>query len=205
VRRHSTHYAIFFLTLQSVISAVEQHYDRRVRQRDAIEMLADSDVGTLGPTVWADLGCGTGTFTLALADLLAPGSVIHAIDSDASALRKIPSARKSVSIMTHHGDFLKPQMWPFADLDGILMANSLHYVEDQATFLRACASRMKSRRHFLIVEYDTDAANRWVPYPVTQARLTSLFNGAGYDSVKILRSRPSLYRRAALYAAFISI
>ena len=167
-------------------------------------MLADSDVGALGPTTWADLGCGTGTFTLALADLLAPGSVIQAMDTDASALRKIPPAHKSVSITTHRGDFLKPQLWPFAELDGILMANSLHYVEDQATFIRACASRMKSSRHFLIVEYDTDAANRWVPYPVTQTRLTTLFNGAGYASIKLLRSRPSLYRRAPLYAALIS-
>jgi len=48
-----------------------------VRQRDAIEMLADSGVGALGPTTWADLGCVTGTFTLALAGLLAPGSTIH--------------------------------------------------------------------------------------------------------------------------------
>jgi len=175
-----------------------------VRQRDAIEMLADSDVGSLGPTTWADLGCGTGTFTLALASLLAPGSAIHAMDIDGSLLRKIPPAHKSVRITTHEGDFLHQQLWPFADLDGILMANSLHYVEDQATFIRACASRMKSPRHFLIVEYDTDAANRWVPYPVTQTRLTTLFNGAGYGSIKLLRSRPSLYRRAPLYAALVS-
>jgi SAM-dependent methyltransferase len=174
-----------------------------VRQRDAIEMLADSDVGSLGPTTWADLGCGTGTFTLALADLLARGSAIHAMDSDASALRNIPPAHKNVSITTHHGDFLNPQIWPFAELDGILMANSLHYVEDPATFIRACASRMKSPRHFLIVEYDTDAANRWVPYPVAQTRLSTLFNGAGYGSIKFLRSRRSLYRRAPLYAALI--
>src|SRR5262245_23233512 len=114
-------------------------------------MLADSGVGALGPTTWADLGCGTGMFTLALADLVAPGRVMHGMDGDASALRKIPPAHKSASITTHHGDFLNQRMWPFADLDGILMANSLHYVEDQATFIRGCESRMKSLRHFLIV------------------------------------------------------
>jgi hypothetical protein len=32
------------------------------------------------PTRWADLGCGSGTFTLALADLLVPGSSIEAVD-----------------------------------------------------------------------------------------------------------------------------
>jgi SAM-dependent methyltransferase len=180
-------------------------YDPLVRLRDAIELLADSNVGVLGPTTWADLGCGTGTFTLALADLLAPGSAIHAMDRDGSVLRKLPSTHKSVSITTHRGDFVNPQMWPFAGLDGILMANSLHYVEDQLTFIRACEPRMTSLRRFLIVEYDSFDASRWVPYPVPQARLTALFGAAGYGSIRMLRSRPSVYRRAALYAALISM
>jgi trans-aconitate methyltransferase len=163
------------------------HYDPAVRLRDAIEMLAGSEVGALGPTTWADLGCGTGTFTLALADLLAPGSVIHAMDRDSRALRKIPSSHKSVSITTHSGDFTH-QMWPFDNLDGILMANSLHYVNDQATFIRALEARMTSPRRFLVVEYDTHEANRWVPY----------------SSIRLLHSRPSVYRRAALYAALVT-
>jgi ubiquinone/menaquinone biosynthesis C-methylase UbiE len=179
------------------------HYDPAVRLRDAVDMLADSVVGALGPTTWADLGCGAGTFTLALANLLAPGSAIHAMDRDRWALRKIPSAHKGVSITTHLGDFTK-QTWPFANLDGILMANSLHYVQDQSTFIRGCEPRMTLPRRFLIVEYDTDDASRWVPYPVSQARLTSLFADASYSSIRMLRSRPSVYRRAALYAALVT-
>jgi SAM-dependent methyltransferase len=178
-------------------------YDPIVRLPDAIEMLAESGVRALGPTTWADLGCGNGTFTLALADLLAPGSTIHAMDRDGVALRKIPSVRNSVRITTHRGDFTN-QMWPFTNLDGILLANSLHYVEDQATFIRACEPRMRSSRRFLIVEYDTDESSRWVPYPVSQGRLTALFTDAGYSSIRLLRSRPSVYRRAALYAALVT-
>jgi ubiquinone/menaquinone biosynthesis C-methylase UbiE len=178
-------------------------YDPPVHLRDAIEMLAGSDVAALGPTKWADLGSGTGTFTLALADLLAPGSTIHAIDQDASALRKIPLEHKDVTITTHRGDFTD-RTWPFANLDGILMANSLHYVEDPAAFIRRCDPRMTLPRRFLIVEYDTDESNRWVPYPVSKKKLTSLFTDAGYSSIAMLRSRPSVYRRAALYAALIT-
>jgi hypothetical protein len=101
-----------------------------------------------------------------------------------------------VRITTHHGDFME-QPWPFTDLDGVLMANSLHYVENQAAFIRACESQMKPRRRFLIVEYDTNEANRWVPYPISQTTLTTLFGSAGYSM------RPSLYRRAPLYAVAI--
>jgi SAM-dependent methyltransferase len=177
-------------------------YDVRMLLPDAIEMLADSKVDALGPTTWADLGCGDGTFTLALATLLAAGSTIHAMDRDSSALRGIPSTHNDVRINTHRGDFTK-RTWPFADLDGILMANSLHYVADQAAFIRACEERMTSKRRFLIVEYDTNDASRWVPNPLSQARLTAMFASAGYSSVRILGSRPSIYRRASLYAAVI--
>lgn len=172
-----------------------------MRPRDATDMLAGSGIAELGPTVWADLGCGDGTFTLALAEALASGSVIHAMDLDGSALRRVPSAHNHVRIVRHRGDFTKPP-WPFADLDGILMANSLHYVEHQAAFLRACESQMKPRGRFLIVEYDTTEASRWVPYPVNHARLTALFEREGYSS-RVLRSRPSIYRRAPLYAAAV--
>lgn len=175
-----------------------------MRLRDAIDMLADSGVRALGPTRWADLGCGAGTFTLALADLLSPGSAIHAMDHDSSVLRRIPPAHKHVGITTHRGDFTRPRMWPFDGLDGILMANSLHYVEDQPAFIHACETRMTSSRRFLIVEYDADKSSCWVPYPVSQARLSSLFTTAGYSSIRVLRSRPSLYRRAALYAALVT-
>ena len=166
-------------------------------------MLAESGVDTLGPTTWADLGCGTGTFTLALADRLSPGSTIHAMDQDASVLRKIAPEHKGVNITTHRGDFTD-HTWPFANLDGVLMANSLHYVDDQVAFIGRCEARMTVPRRFLIVEYDTDESNRWVPYPVSKRKLTSLFTDAGYSSIAILRSRPSVYRRAALYAALIT-
>ena len=165
-------------------------------------MLADSGVAALGPTTWADLGCGDGMFTVALAELLTPGSAIHAMDVDGSALQRIPREHKRVHITSHLGDFTN-QAWPFDGLDGILMANSLHYVDDQETFIRSCGRRMKAAGRFLIVEYDTSHANRWVPYPMGRARLTELFERSGYSSIKLLGMRASLYRRAPLYAAAI--
>jgi trans-aconitate methyltransferase len=169
-----------------------------MRIRDAIAML-DGGVDGTGPARWADLGCGDGTFTRALAQLLPRGSVIHAVDLDSSALRRLPSEEHGVELRTHRLDFVI-DAWPFADLDGILMANSLHYVEDQAAFIRRCASHMNPPRRFLIIEYDTTTASPWVPYPVSRDRLSALFEPAGY-SIRLLSSRPSIYRRAPLYSA----
>lgn len=173
-----------------------------MRLSDAIDMLAGSGVKELGPTSWADLGCGDGTFTLALADLLAAGSTIHAMDVDRSALQAIPASHKGTPIARHHGDFVS-ETWPFTGLDGILMANSLHYVKNQAAFIRSCEPYLNGRHRFLIVEYDTNAAHRWVPYPINQTRLIELFEACGYSSIRILRKRASAFRRASLYAAAI--
>ena len=162
-----------------------------VRHRDAVEMLADSGVAGLGPTVWADLGCGDGTFTLALAELLAAGSVIHAMDRDTDALRRIPSTHREVRIETHRGDF-QTRTWPFDEVDGILMANALHYVRDQSAFIRDCAAHFRPPRRFLIVEYDTTRANPWVPYPVNRdGSRPSSHPPATRRSSSSARARPS--------------
>ena len=175
-----------------------------MRLTDAIELLSGSGIEALGPTTWADLGCGSGTFTVALAASLAPGSAIHAMDRDRLTLGQIPSAHNGVRITTHRGDFMR-HPWPFDHLDGILMANALHYVADQPAFIRACERSMTARRRFLIVEYETNQANRWVPYPVNEDRLRALFAPLGYSSIAVLNSRPSIYQRAPIYAAVIAL
>lgn len=170
---------------------------------DAIDLLGSVVLDARGPSTWADLGCGDGIFTRALAARLAAGSTIHAMDRDRAALTQIPAEHDGVYITTHRGDFTR-RPWPFADLDGVLMANSLHYVQDQTGFIRACVSSLRPGAAFLIVEYDIDGANRWVPYPVSRLQLDRVFRVAGYLHVETLASRPSLYHRGGMYAALVT-
>src|SRR5919109_898496 len=85
------------------------------------------------PGTWADLGAGEGAFTLALADLLPPGSVIYAIDKDANALRELADSyrKRDPGIETRRADF--PRELDLPPLDGVVMANSLHFVKDKAS------------------------------------------------------------------------
>jgi SAM-dependent methyltransferase len=170
---------------------------------DAVALLAPAGFDMKAPATWADLGCGTGLFTRALADLLAPGSTVHATDHDASALTRVPTARNQVRIRTHHADFVTESL-PFGELDGVLMANSLHYVEEPVRLIERLATRLRPRHRFLIVEYDTDRPNRWVPYPISRQSLGVVFASAGYESVVTLGTRPSVYQRADLYAAHVT-
>ena len=69
-----------------------------------------------GAQVWADLGCGGGTFTRALAACLPAGSHIQAVDRDASALRRIPTQLGEVAVSTLVHDFTADDL-PLAGLD----------------------------------------------------------------------------------------
>src|SRR3989475_12948095 len=103
---------------------------RKLNHADLVALIEEG-VGERGGR-WADLGAGEGAFTLALADLLGPGAHITAVDKDAGALRQITSApRKSpTTIDIVVGDFT--HQLPLTDLDGVVMANSLHFVRDKA-------------------------------------------------------------------------
>lgn len=151
---------------------------------------------------WVDLGCGSGLFTEALTRLLPADSTIQGIDTNPGFRQQtLPNGTRLIPIKA---DFEKDDP-SLNDLDGILMANSLHYVKDKAALIKKLRTYMRPGAPFLIVEYDTDRpVPRWVPYPLSFNKLSTLFETEGYTPAKKLGTRPSVYGRADLYAAFIA-
>ncbi|HSC38182.1 MAG TPA: methyltransferase domain-containing protein [Chitinophagaceae bacterium] len=169
--------------------------------KEAISLINNRLTGPNGPVRWADLGCGEGLFTLALASLLPAGSVIYGVDKN-NPLKKQTTAG-DVDIIPISADFVTDPL-PFNNLDGLLMANALHYVKDKEAFIHRVKTITTGNAMLLIVEYDTDTpVPTWVPYPVSFSSLTKLFTGAGYAAVQKLNERPSIYGRAHMYAALV--
>jgi len=54
---------------------------------EAIALIRNPILEQLRIQSWCELGCRTGTFTMALCESLASGSTIHAVDMDANDLR----------------------------------------------------------------------------------------------------------------------
>jgi SAM-dependent methyltransferase len=145
---------------------------------------------------WADLGAGDGTFTLALAQVLGAGSRIYAVERDRRALVTLGRAARDMGgVIAVEADFTGPFELPGLDgaLDGILMANALHYVRDPGPLLARLARRLSPRGRLVLVEYDRRGANRWVPFPIPIARLPELAASSGFSTPIVTATRPSAY------------
>jgi SAM-dependent methyltransferase len=146
---------------------------------------------------WADIGAGEGAFTLALADLLGPGGRIVAVDRDRRALERnagtVRDRFPAVAIETLVADFQGPLTLP--RLDGLVAANSLHFVgrNEQVTVIAALAAHLIPGGRFVVVEYDADRGNPWVPHPFSYASWERLAASAGLIDTRRIGRVPSRF------------
>jgi ubiquinone/menaquinone biosynthesis C-methylase UbiE len=153
-------------------------------------------------TTWADLGSGTGAFTLALADVLGEAAQIFSVDRERGALdeqRHAITARfPSTQVQYIVGDFTRPLDLPL--LDGILMANSLHFHRDKVSILARLKSHLKPDGRLILVEYNADSGNPWVPFPLSFPTWQKLAAQVGFRETRLLNTRPSRFLRE-IYSA----
>jgi len=168
--------------------------------RDHVRLLRDGVDG--GGRTWADLGSGEGAFTLALADLLGPAGSIYTVDRDARALqvqlRAVRGTFPNVSITPLVADFSRPLELP--PLEGIVMANSLHFEADKAGVLRLVRGYLREGGRLILVEYDTDEGNRWVPHPLSFRTWQTVAAAAEFRETRRLAAVPSRFL-GSIYSA----
>ena len=155
--------------------------------------------------VWADLGAGDGTFTLALAALLGAPSTIYAVDRDAGAVESLRRRARNAGakLIPIEADFTRDPQLPLGDneyLDGMLLANSLHFVSDAEAVLSRLVKSLRPDGRVVLIEYDRRERSRLVPYPVPSVRLPTLAKAAGLSEPVLVATRPSLYS-GTLYVA----
>ena len=171
---------------------------------DRLALLGDEVTGGM----WADLGAGAGAFTLSLAERIGPGGRIYAVDRDERALREL---RDRLSGMERGADPIGPEIetvaadfseaLPLRDLDGILLANSLHYQRDACAVLRRLRRLVRPGGKVLVVEYDVRRRSPWVPFPLPAALFGTVAECAGLVRPRLIAERPSAYHGRAYSAA----
>ncbi len=154
---------------------------------------------------WADLGAGGGNFTWALAERLGAPATLYALDRDPQAIRDLqrraersPAAAPIYPLLA---DFTQPLALPL--LDGVLMANALHFQREPRTVLRQIAEALRPGGSLLLVEYDVTIPRSYVPCPVPWESLPTLLRGSGFSAPTRLGTRRSPSTGIAMYAALM--
>ncbi len=172
-----------------------------MEHKDHVELLRPAGLPAAG--TWADLGAGAGAFTLALRELLGPEADIYAVDKDRARLDELQAAWRArfgaaSRLHTLPADFTRTLSLP--PLDGLLMANSLHFFKDKQKVLRHVSSFLKRGGALLLVEYNVDSGNPWVPHPLSFETWRTLAPQAGFTEPRLLATHPSGFLRG-FYAA----
>jgi ubiquinone/menaquinone biosynthesis C-methylase UbiE len=135
------------------------------------------------------MGAGSGTFTRALVELLAPESRVLAVDRDAAPLARL---KRVPGVTTITADFAE-HFQPPEPLDGMLFANSLHFVENQPAVLARLAAWLRPTGRVVVIEYDGRGPSRWVPHPLPAAHWPELAQAAGLRDPAIRARRRSAF------------
>ena len=171
-----------------------------MRHEDHVALIRDGAAGA-GPR-WLELGAGDGAFTLALADVLGGAGHIVALDLDGRALTtlaaRVGGQFPETTLETVTGD-LRASL-PAGPFDGVLAANSLHFVKQLAPVLASIHAALRPGGRLVIVEYDADVGNQWVPYPISFARWEGTAADAGFADPRRLHRVPSRFL-GSIYAA----
>ncbi|MGN8224634.1 class I SAM-dependent methyltransferase [Gracilimonas sp. BCB1] len=166
-------------------------------QPEAKKLIEEAGFKNNEPEKWLDLGCGSGLFSDALAELLPEASEVLMIDKVNQA--PIKSAVAGVHFEFLQIDFNK-QALPNTGFDGIMMANSLHYVRNKKPFVQKLKKNLSDNGRLILVEYNTEVSNPWIPHPIPLNRLEELFLDSGFEAVRKIGERPSRYGQKNMYA-----
>lgn len=189
-------------------------------------MTHDEALAFLGPAGpwrghWADVGAGEGTFTRAVAELIGPQGAVYAIDRDERAVAELQRRAGSAGsdavrvdrnesgtarITALRGDMQELSALAGldgVDLDGILFANVLHFTNEPAAVLAQAGARLRPDGRIIVIEYDRDMPNPWVPHPLPFDRLADAARRVGLGVPEEVARRPSAYHRE-MYCAVVA-
>ena len=102
----------------------------------------------------ADIGAGTGVFTIPLAQATKPGGTVYAEDIDQALLDVISEKATEQGMMNVHavlGEFGDPNL-P-VDIDLALINDVLHHIKDRAGYLKTLAAYLKPGGRIAVIEF----------------------------------------------------
>jgi ubiquinone/menaquinone biosynthesis C-methylase UbiE len=138
--------------------------------------------------VVADLGAGTGVFSIPMARAVGPSGTVYAVEIEQGLVDHIAGKAREQQAPNVHavlGRFTDPAL-PASDVDVVFMHDALHHVEDRRTFLKNVAGYIKPGGRFAIVEFDPlSGPHRSDPkLQISKAQLSAWMAELGFETVE---------------------
>lgn len=134
--------------------AITLESGRRLAGLEIAEVV--SRIGLQPGDVAADIGAGTGIFTVPIAMSVGPTGAVLAVEVDEGFLPMIAEKAEAEglgNVETVLGEFGDP-MLPRRDVDVAFFHDVLHHIEGRQAYLEALAAYMASESRIVVVDYD---------------------------------------------------
>ena len=103
----------------------------------------------------ADIGAGSGLYSVPLAKAAFPGGVVYAVDIEQGLLNHIAMRAKELqvtNVQTVLGKFTDPNL-PSTQIDLAFINDVLHHIEDRSGYLRSLTHYMKTSGRVVIIDF----------------------------------------------------
>jgi ubiquinone/menaquinone biosynthesis C-methylase UbiE len=108
--------------------------------------------------VVADIGAGTGVFSLPFAKAVAPAGKVFAVEVDQKLvdhIRQKAADQKLANVEPTLGKFAEPGL-PAASVDLAFIHDVLHHIQDRAGYLKALGRALKPTGRLALIEFHPD-------------------------------------------------
>src|SRR5215831_13057377 len=169
---------VLFLVTTCWLSAVTVAFAWQLAQRPAKEYIASMDkpdrvlkidevIAKLelkpGDMV-ADIGSGSGVYSIPMAKAIAPNGILYAVDIDQAMLDHVAAQAKKAGVnnlQTVLGEYDDPKL-PLKNVDVAFFHRVLHMIEHRQAYLNATARYLKPDGRIVVIDKNREDSADWM-------------------------------------------